>query len=94
MKIKEMTKKIATFNEVAEMIGAEKAELRCSIGFGFSVDATYEKSFKKHIKNEYVDVMAKAILDYSDYEFGKEVEISVTDVFGDVLTERVIFWAN
>ena len=93
MKIKEMIKKIDTFNEVAEMIGNEKAELRCRIGFGFSIPVTDEKSFKKQIKEEYIPIMAKAILDFVGYEFNEEVEINVTDAWGCVLKEKVEFWA-
>lgn len=93
MKIKEMIKKIDTFNEIAEMIGNEKAELRCTIGYGFSFIVSNEKSFKKQIREEYIPEMAKAILDCAEYEFNKDVVIELTDVWGDVLTEKVRFWA-
>ena len=87
-----MIKKINTFNEVAELIGNRKAELKVKIGFSSSVLVEDVKSFKKYIKSEYIDCIADAILSCDTFNFDTATEISVINVFGDTLTETVEFF--
>ncbi len=94
MKIADMIKKIETYNEVADMIGNPKAELRAVFGYGRSIKVETLKSFRKFIRDEYIKVVADAILACEEYEFGKEIEIKVVDIFGDELLQEVEFYAE
>ena len=95
MTYKEMVKKINTYNEIAEMIGNEKAELRVQFdGYGYSEKVEDAKSFRKLITENYIDCCAKAILNYSEYEFNKQAELSCTDSCGTEFTVKIEFWAE
>lgn len=88
MTINEMLKKVATFNEMAEMLNVARFNQKvCLYMIDTSViSTTYcakdSKSFKKLIKDTYIDEYAKDILDYKDYEFNTPVTFKRTDVFG------------
>lgn len=92
MTYKELIKKIDTYNEIAELIGADKMEIRVNIGFSVSEKVKDSKSFAKFIKDEYIDEVADAILRCSDYTFDNTVDLSVVDRFGDTLNEKIEFY--
>lgn len=79
MTIKEMCKKVETYNEVANIAGVDKIELRFSKGYGMSEPVKDYKSFKKYIKDEYIDCFADAILNCSEWEMDEDREIEATD---------------
>jgi len=77
MTMKEMFKKVETYNEIAELMGTDKAkisfyDLPCFGGIHFS---NY-KEFSKYIRQEYIKEIADAILKHDGWEIDKEIEIS------------------
>ena len=79
MTIKEMLKKVEAYNEVAEIAGTDKIELRFSCGYACSEKVKDMKSFRKYIKDEYIDCFAEAILNKTDWAFDEDREIAVVD---------------
>lgn len=92
MTIKEMCKKIDGYNDIARVIRQDQVELRICVGYHTSVKVDSYKQLAKYLRYEYITEMANAIL-AGDYEFCTETEISIVDVFGDTLTEKVEFIA-
>lgn len=74
MTIKEMLKKVEIYNEVAEQLGNQKAELRFVEGYGLSDPVGSFATFRKYIKETYIKTVAEDILKYDGYEFGTEAE--------------------
>lgn len=91
MKIKDMIKKIEDYNEIAEIVGGAKMELhfRDQMAFGSQIIWNY-KLFSGFIRHEYLDSVAKAILN-GDYEFEKESKIMVQDHTGFTFDVAVAF---
>lgn len=92
MTIREMIKKIDGYNEIAEVIRQDQVELRICVGYCTSVKVGSYREIASYLRHEYITDMANAIL-AGDYEFCTETEISIVDVFGDTLTEKVEFIA-
>lgn len=82
MTINQMLKKIAIHNEVAKAadINSNKAVLRFFTEYNkWGVEVKDVKSFRKYIKEEFIDCFADAILNHTDWAFDEEVEITATD---------------
>ena len=93
MTIKEMLKKVDGYNEVAEMIGTEKAELRVVYdGYGLSDVVADYKSFAKFIRETYIKEIADAVLKCDKYELNKEMQFTVDGIFGDVIHSEIEFF--
>lgn len=92
MTIKEMLKKIENYNEMAEIVGGEKLELRMVFEYGLSDEVKSYKEFSKYIRDEFIDEIAKPILEYKGYEFHKEYVIERKTKWGDVVKEVVTFF--
>ena len=91
MKIKDMIKKIEDYNEIAEIVGGAKMELhfRDQMGCGYQKVMSY-KQFSGFICREYLDSVAKAILN-GDYEFDKASKFIVQDHTGFTFDVAVAF---
>lgn len=82
MTLKEMIKKINTYNEIAYVMGTDKVVLEISIfevGCNcclWNVMTTEFKDIKKAITDEFVNDFANALLTYTDYEFDKDTYIN------------------
>ena len=93
MTIKEMLKKVEAYNEVAEMLGTEKAVLRVIFdGFGLSEEVKDAKSFKSFVKETYIPEIASVVLKCEDYEFHKNHVFEVEGYFGDMIKSEVEFF--
>ena len=96
MKIKEMLKKVETYNEVAEVLGNRKAVLNFVDSFGDSIlvststEVTDYKEFAKYIRDTYITDVAKIILNL-EYEFEETRLVSWLDVMGYTQYVRVSF---
>lgn len=81
MTLKEMFKKINTYNEIAEAIGTRKQIIEISerprdINVTmFSFKGTDFKAFKKALTDEYIEESVNLILNYDGYEFDRDVEL-------------------
>lgn len=82
MTIKEMIKKVETYNEVARTIGRRELKLTMynylfiGSSCGTHIDVTDFKALKKWIKEEQIEETAEAILN-ADYEFETRKDFSV-----------------
>lgn len=84
MTIKEMFKKVETYNEIAELLGNRSAKVYFYTfphGESFS---TY-KDLSKYIRSEYLKEMADEILKYNGFKAGETVTIKCITRFGDEL---------
>ena len=82
MTIKKAFEKLATYNELAELMNGDKmhvyfAEVTSGIGFGGSFKNFAD--FRKYIRNEYFKEIADRILDDDGWELNKENELSGFD---------------
>lgn len=90
MTMRELFKKVETYNEVAQMIDIPyQAKLIFSIDDGREhsiVDrksySTY-KEFRRYFKQEIIDEITNFVLNSDDFDLGKATELSYTDKFGD-----------
>lgn len=90
MTMRELFKKVETYNEVAEMIDIPyQAKLIFSIDDGREhsiVDrksySTY-KEFRRYFKQEIIDEITNFVLNSNDFDLGKATELRYTDKFGD-----------
>jgi wyosine [tRNA(Phe)-imidazoG37] synthetase (radical SAM superfamily) len=94
MKIAEMIKKIEAYNETAELIDTEKVELMFYVRFGAYGKVGSMKEFRKFIRQQYIDEMADAILNYDGYAFKTLARIETTDRMGDDIHEEIEFYAE
>lgn len=93
MTIKEMFKKVDGYNEVAEMLGTEKAELRFKLDhWCLSEAAENYKSFAKYVRETYIKEIADAVLKCDKYELNKEMQFTVDGIFGDVIHSEIEFF--
>lgn len=93
MTIREIFKKINTYNEVAEMIRDYTGKLivKASFGFGCSYYCKSFNEFKKVAKREFITEAYDAILERDDYTLGEEKEIEVTLKYGGTIRIPVEF---
>ena len=94
MKIAEMIKKIEAYNETAELIDTEKVELMFYVRFGAYGKVGSMKEFRKFIRQQYIDEMADAILNYDGYAFKTLARIETTDRMGDDIHEEIEFYTE
>ena len=94
MTIRDMLKKVHTFNEIAEIMGTERAELRikipgCDAFIASAYSAAYYKKLATEINDTFIKPVADAILSYNGYEFDVETDVSCSDGWGTNFTETV-----
>lgn len=96
MKISEMVKKVEAYNEIDREIYNHftKAYLHVNIGGYATYRVDSAKTFKRFIKSEYIDIMAKPIINYDGYKFGEKVIHEAVDEYGNVLHESVEFYVT
>lgn len=95
MTVKELIKKIDTYNKLAEEIGSEtKATLWFGFGYGRSQNFKTYAEFKKFIKEEYIDSCVDAILNYDGYEFNKTVSVAIHDNWLGDIAEEIDIWVE
>ena len=90
MTMRELFKKVETYNEVAEIIDIPyQAKLIFSIddGRGSSIFdcksySTY-KEFRRYFKQEIIDEITDFVLNSNEFDLGKATELRYTDRFGD-----------
>lgn len=90
MTMRELFKKVETYNEVAEIIDIPyQAKLIFCIddGRGSSIFdcksySTY-KEFRRYFKQEIIDEITDFVLNSNEFDLGKATELRYTDKFGD-----------
>ena len=82
MTMKELFKKVDTYNEVAELMRTDKAEICFTYAFLSYEKFTNYNDFRKFIRRELVKEQADVILKSDAFEFDKDVEYKWTDSFG------------
>ncbi len=99
MTINEMLKKVEAYNEMSEIIGVRfhsKVQL-CMIDTSLPCSESYfaedSKSFRKTIKDTYIDETAQQILSYKDYAFNTPVSFTRIDKFGSEWNTTIEFTA-
>ena len=85
MTLKEMFKKVDTYNEVVEFLTGPKVKILFQYGDRWSDAHSFEdyKSLTKYIKREYIEELAELMLKADAWEFGKVTEFCWVDCFGD-----------
>lgn len=92
MTLKEMFKKVETYNEIAEMMQTEKAQIYFYINLGPCNSGEHFSNFKdlrRYIKKEFVSECAEKLLAADNWELDGEIEIDscgTVDRFGAQLT--------
>ena len=88
MTIKELFKKVETYNEIAELMNTRKASISF-YDYGVFHGESFEtfNEFRKWLRGTYIKEMADVILKLSDWEFDKKVTIKHTDYFGTSIEE-------
>ena len=76
MTLKEMFKKIATFNEIATVLGEDRLEIQLSdyvggVRLASFTEITY-KDMVKAVKDEYITEAAEKILNYKEFEWDRD----------------------
>lgn len=84
MTIKEMFKKVETYNEIAELFGNRLAEVYFYT-FPHGESFRSYKDFSKYIRAEYLKEMADEILKHDGFKPGEVVTINCTTRFGDTM---------
>lgn len=90
MTVREIFKKVDAYNEVAEIMGTDKAIVKVA-GFSFSCLDEFEnfKDFRAYLKREIIDTLANAVLACDEFENDKPVTITYTDIFGDAYSTNI-----
>lgn len=97
MTIKEMIKKVNTYNNLSEEFGdRRRIVLKSCIGLGSRVIVRVNSwmEFRDYIKSEYIDVVAKMILACDQYSFTGKTEVTAVDSWGYKFVEEVEFWTE
>lgn len=81
MTLREMFKKVETYNEIANLMHTDKAVIEFSEGIVTHEKFDSYKEMSKFIKREYIKEVADKILK-ADWELDGEIEFSWTDAFG------------
>ena len=81
MKIKDLFKKVETYNEVADLMHTNKAKIQFGEVF-YSERFEHYNDFCKYVKREYIKEVAEKILSADNCEFDTEIEIEYgSDIF-------------
>lgn len=83
MTLKEMFKKVDTYNEVAEVMHTDKAVIHFSDSYYYGKDFETYDSFRKYIRKEYISEVVNLILKESNWEMDGEITTEWIDYFGD-----------
>ena len=86
MTLKEMIKKVNTYNEVAKVLGEKEIVLKMKERFGINITFETYAEIKKAVNEEYSDWAVNAVLNYDGYELNDTKEITVNTPFGDTTT--------
>ena len=93
MTLKEMFKKVETYNEMADLMRTEKARIYfadvthiCSFGDHFTGYA----EIRKYIRHEYVSEVADKLLKEDGFEFDEYVTIECEDGHRIVFTAELV----
>lgn len=82
MTMKEMFKKVETYNEIADMMCSRKANI-CFSDNTFTAECFEDyNSFRKFIKREYTAEVADKILKANSWEIDGKMTIEWVDCFG------------
>lgn len=81
MTLKDMMKKVETFNEIATQIGADTARLYFQEGIGCGEWFETWAELRKHIRREYVSEYAEVLLKADAFEINGTTEIEWTNKF-------------
>lgn len=92
MTIKEMLKAVETYNEVAELVGSQKAVLVMGDEFSSRTEVHNMKAFRKLVKEEYIEEMAEAILNSKNYEFNETLFVTCRGKLGELIMAGVEFY--
>lgn len=91
MTLKEIFKKVETYNEVAELMLSQKARVHFWDRDCFSGDHfTDYKSLAKYVRREYFKPAADEILSAADYEIDGEKVVTWVDSFGSRYTFTIV----
>lgn len=92
MTMKELFKKVETYNEVADLMNTRKAKIKFydyDIHSGESFE-TYDE-FRSWVREQFIKEEAEVILKSNSWQFDEELTIEYTDFFG---TQTNIFSAD
>lgn len=92
MTINEMLKKVEAHNEVAELVGNHKAVLVMEDESFSRTEVHNMKAFRKFVKDEYIEEMAKAILNSKNYEFNETLFVTCRGKLGELIMAGVEFY--
>lgn len=79
MTVKELFKKMDIYNECAELMRTEKAQIYfedTTIGLTFGDSFKTYEEFRKHIRKEYFKNVADQILSGKDWDFEKKISVA------------------
>lgn len=82
MTIREMQEKVATFNEIANVMGTEKVVLKIKVEGCDDITIAEVNDYYKAIKtinNTFIGTVAKEIVDCKEYEFDKDTVVNAID---------------
>ena len=86
MTLKDLFKKVETYNEIAEMMRTYKAKIYfCDSFFSGEHFDTFE-ALRKYARKEYIKDLADRVLKFDGWEFDKGITFEWTDSFGDTMT--------
>ena len=74
MKIRDIFKKVETYNEVAEIMQTTKAEVSFGEFYHSERFDNYE-DFRKYVRREYITEFADKVLKFEEWEIDSEKEI-------------------
>ena len=89
MTIKEMFRKIETYNDIAKLVGTDQIKITITVDTFYIESFQYFADFRKWLKKEWISEMGEAFLKYADFEFNAEHLIEYEDIFGDELLNHV-----
>ena len=78
MKMKDMFKKVETYNEIAEIMLTQKAKIIFGEKWYHEEFKNYD-DFKKYVRHEYIKEVADKILNSEDWEIDGTLEIPWSD---------------
>lgn len=82
MKLKEMMKKIEAYNEIAKIMGNDKAGLKPDDGFCEQTFQSWD-ALKRFINKTYVKPAVKELFQYDGFEFNTRATIHWVDDWHD-----------
>lgn len=90
MTIKEALKKVESYNELAEILRNRKIVLEFGYDTHFSETFYSYKQFRAWLKKEIITEIATEILDFDNFEFGKEFNFTYQDPIFPALVSTTV----